>query len=223
MPTADTGSRKGVGYRLGHGLGRQLAHPHGWAGRAVGWMMGLANHRPNRVVINALELEPHHVLLDAGCGAGQALKLALRQCAKATGFDASPLMVAQAQARNRRDVTMGRLSLFGANFGKIPCADNRFDRIMASNVAYFWDDFGVILCELDRVLKPGGRIVIYVTEAGSMQSWRFAQTGTHRLFDRQTLLEELLSAVGERMTVTVDKVGISRHITGLVAVLDKRI
>jgi len=44
------------------------------------------------------------------------------------------------------------------------------------------------------VLKPGGRLVLYVTDRATMLRWRFAGEETHRTYDEQDLRATLMQA-----------------------------
>ncbi len=208
--------------RLWHGIGRQLAHPHGWAGWLTGAMMGVVNRGPNAAVLAALDLGADDTVLDAGCGAGQLMRAMLRQAWRVDGFDGSPLMVRQAAKCNAGAISAGRSSVKQGDFAALPYGDASFDRIAAANVIYFWQDIPAIIAEMRRVLRPGGRLVIYATAAESMAGWRFAQTGTHRLFTPPALEAELRAAAGDALTLAVECVAISGGITGIIATLNDR-
>lgn len=208
--------------RFWHALGSQLAHPRGRAGWLTGIAMGVANRRPNRLVIEALEAGPDDSVLDIGCGPGHALALVARRCREAHGVDRSEVMVRQARRRNRRRLRLDRTAIVQGDFAQLPYPDARFDRIMASNVLYFWADVGAVLRELRRVLRPGGRIVIYVTDRASMETWPFAASGTHRTFGPDDLRRQLAGAAGDAMSLRIAEVALPGRITGLLAVLDDR-
>lgn len=202
-----------------HAFGAQLAHPRGRAGQATGWLMGLINREPTRLVCEALALEPRHSLLDVGCGAGQAMAACLRRCGTVHGIDRSQTMVEAARRRNRRAIAAGRCAVSAGCAEALPFPDRRFDRVMACNVMYFWQDVPRALAELQCVLRPGGRIVLYVTDARSMRSWPFARAGSHRLFEANSLEDELRAATEDRLTVRLDRVRLSGAISGLIATL----
>lgn len=205
---------------LWHRIGRQLAHPHGWPGHLIGTLMGLANREPNRLVLEKLAAEANDTVLDLGCGPGHAIAMLAPHCAHVHGIDQSAVMVRQASRRNRRAVRCGRVSIAPGSFHDLPYPDGHFDRIMASNVMYFWNDIPAVIAELRRVLRPAGRIVIYVTDASSMRSWRFAQTGTHRLFSVGQFGDHLRRATAGGMSTNIEVVRMSGGVRGLFAVLD---
>ena len=145
-------------------IGRQFRTPQG----GVGWLMGLAmaviNRRPYRLAIDALGIRPGDRVLDLGCGPGAALgALAARGAARVTGVDGSAVMVAGAAKRNRAAIGGGRIVVHHARFEALPLPDRSVDRILAVNVAYFWEDGGTVLAELHRVLDDDGLLSVYVT------------------------------------------------------------
>jgi len=95
-------------------------------------------------------------LLDAGCGAGLVVSLAVGRGAVASGLDASaPLL----------EVARGRTP--GASFrtGEIqalPYDDDSFDIVTAFNAIQYATDPAEAVRELARVCRPGGQVAIGV-------------------------------------------------------------
>ena len=133
-------------------------------------------------------------LIELGCGPGHALQSLLRApCLKqAIGLDWSETMLAQAARRNRRALEVGRLTLVRGDFAKLPFDDEIADAVLAVNVVYFMTAASV--GEARRVLRPGGRLVIYATHGSAMRRWPFAGRHSHRLFDRKRLAALLAEA-----------------------------
>ena len=100
-------------------------------------------------------------------------------------------------------------------YSYLPFTPASIDRILAVNVAYFWHDHRVVLDELLRVLRPQGRLAVYVTEASHLRRIGLDATGTHRLFDADELQEMLGS------TANVERVDAGFGVGGLVATLDR--
>jgi ubiquinone/menaquinone biosynthesis C-methylase UbiE len=197
-------------------IGQQLRKPSGRPGHLTGTLMGVANARANAHAIAALTLGPHACVVELGCGPGFALRSLLRSptVSRAIGIDWSKAMLADAARRNKSDIASGRLSLIRGDFACLPLAQNIADAILAVNVAYFMNGTETIT-EACRVLKPGGRLVLYATEASAMQHWPFAEAHTHRLFDRHGLAD-LLAGAG--LSAHIDMVDAGFGIPGLIAV-----
>jgi len=162
-----------------------LSNPSGLAGQLVGHLMRVANRQPTRLAIEALGIQPGEDLLDLGCGPGQATAqmLPLAHPGRVCGIDQSTVMITQASHRNRAALQHGNAWFGVASFELLPFPDDRFDGVLASNVMYFWHDTAPVLSEIKRVLRPGGRVAIYLTSADTMRHWRLASaepTGSSR-------------------------------------------
>jgi SAM-dependent methyltransferase len=201
---------------LWHGIGRQLGNPQGFVGRAIGRMMRVANDRPTRLVVDVLDARPGEMLLDMGFGPGHAVALLANTARCVYGIDRSDTMLRQASRLNRRAIGAGRVCLNTGDFSQLPYPDGFFDGIIASNVLYFWKDHGVVLGEIRRVLKPGGRLCIYVTDAATMQRWRFAGVETHRHFTADQLTEILVGAGFALDSLEVRSVTIAQDVGGII-------
>ncbi len=199
-----------------HAFARQLANPRGMSGWAVGKLMKRANRQPTQLAIDVLDVQPGDKILDLGCGAGQAMALMvpITGLGNVFGIDQSATMVAEAKRSNRS----GGVTVQQATFESLPFETASFDKILASNVMYFWHDPARILREIRRVLRPGGRLAIYVTDAKTMQNWKIADAGTHRLFSAEQVEVALIEGGFARNEIAVTTVPIKGGITGVIAV-----
>ena len=202
-------------------IGQQFKRPSGTYGRVMGHVMRVINARPYQHAIAALAPEPGDAILELGCGPGEGLRMLSRSASAGTvhGLDQSEVMIEQARSRNQHSVRRGQIVLHVASFDRIPLPPASVDRILAVNVAYFWHDGECVLAELRRVLKPGGRIVIYVTDEAAMKSWKFAGPDTHRHFNTRTLTALLANGPFTQSDVVVTPVRAGYGVPGLVAVI----
>ena len=182
-----------------HALGMQLRHPSGTIGSFVGWIMAIANDEPNRLAIDALGLQPTDRVLELGFGSGWGLRTIAARVpdGQVFGVDHSDRMLRQATSMNQAAIAKGRVGLSKGPFSPLPWIDSTFNKILLVNVAYFFDSDGRDIAEVYRVLKSGGRIVIYVTSRETMIRWPFAGPETHKIYDRKELLD-LLEGAGFR-------------------------
>ena len=207
------------GERAGAALGRQLARPSGVCGHIVGMLMRFANRKPNRRLIEELDIRPHHRVLDIGCADGSVLA-GLRGVAYRAGVDQSGAMVHAARRRLAIAIGTGRASIVQSDMLALPFPNHSFDRLIASNVLYFCREVPGFLAECRRVGRDGARLGIYVTSKRSMASWSFASATTHRHFDRADL-EEVFAAAGiKREAYRVDTISLPRGIEGLIAIVE---
>jgi ubiquinone/menaquinone biosynthesis C-methylase UbiE len=187
-------------------IGRQLGHPQGWGGRVVGRAMSIINCVPIRASVAALDVQPDEVALDLGCGSGSGVAALSRRARHVHGVDHSDTMLAASAKRNRAAIGRGTATIAKGDFANIPLPDDSVDKLLAANVAYFWDEPGPILDEMRRVVRPGGRVAVYVTDAREMEQWKFASSATHRHFTGAALIDLLTSGGFDRHALTVSQV-----------------
>lgn len=202
---------------LARRFAEQLAHPRGLAGRLLGNAMDVANRRPTRLALDLLDARAGEHILDAGCGTGAALD-ALCDLAEvhAWGIDPSVTMIAQARTRLGDRARLERCAIEEMHFN-----DGVFDAVLALNVLYFASRDGSTVRQIHRVLRPGGRLVAYVTRRESMESWPFAREGVHRLFDADELVEELVAGGFAKGQISVREHAITSSVDGLLACATK--
>ena len=105
----------------------------------------------------AEEIEPDDVVLECACGTGAISKHIAPECRQliATDFSVGMLRQAAKKCRKYTNVKFGR-----ADMTHLKCRDNRFDKVIAGNVIHLLKDPYAAVKELERVCKPGGRIII---------------------------------------------------------------
>ncbi len=183
--------------------------------------MRLINRTPNRLAVEALGVRPNDRVLELGCGPGMALAKVSRHVRDGVvhGVDLSDVMLRQAARRNAAAIENGLVVLHKASFEQLPLSDASIDKVLAVNVVYFWYDTGAVLEEIRRVVAPGGRIVLYATDAAVMRHWRFAGAETHRLFDTERLTACLRVGPFAECRISIDAVELHLGIVGLIATI----
>lgn len=209
-----------------HWLGRQLHQPEGGGGAWIGRAMALANTQPNRLALAALDAQPGDKVLELGFGPGAALAelqsaVGTQAGAGVVGLDPSQVMLGQAKRRNRRAVADGRMALHQAGLDAVEALGygaGSFDKVLGVNVAYFFDQDGRDVAAIRRLLKPGGRMVLFVTDQATMQHWQFAQGSHHRLWSAADLAAILARAGFERDGIDIRRYTLPFGIKGLLAI-----
>jgi len=95
-------------------------------------------------------------VLDIGCGNGALLLALADRIASGVGVDASSGMIARATARARAHP---RLGFHTVRSPRLPFADGSFD-VITSFLSFRYLDWDPMVAEMQRVLAPGGRILI---------------------------------------------------------------
>lgn len=189
-------------------LGHQLRCPSGIRGRAIGSILDIVNAGPLRAALTELKPDANADVLEIGFGSGRSIVHLLRRNPQLAycGIDQSPDMVRLASRRHAQAIEDGRVQLVCGRSDRVPWDDAAFDRALAINVAYFFYRDGRDIREIHRVLKPGGRLVLYVTDHATMQRWPFVTPATHSTFDVSSLMQLLRNGGFEETQIRIESV-----------------
>lgn len=180
--------------------------------------MDFANRRATQLAVARLFPRDGERVLDVGCGTGAALaQVGKAARAELFGVDPSRTMLAAARARLGEGAV-----LVDATLGSLPFSGGAFDAALALNVLYFCDHEGAMLADLHRVLKPGGRLVAYVTHREVMQRWSFTRAGLHRLFDAAELRATLHKGGFAIDAIVIHEAAVGPGVRGLFAEATRR-
>ncbi len=102
-------------------------------------------------------IEPNDTVLECACGTGAISVSIAPKCRRliATDFAAGMLRQAEKKCRKFENVVFRK-----ADITHLKCKDGRFDKVVAGNVIHLLPNPEQALHELERVVKPGGRIII---------------------------------------------------------------
>jgi arsenite methyltransferase len=117
--------------------------------------------RRRAIVREALGAAPGERILDVGCGPGFYCAELLDEIGPAgsvVGLDSSAAMLALAE---RRCAGHDNVELLAAEATALPVADASFDGAISVQVQEYVADIATSLAELHRVLRPGGRVVVF--------------------------------------------------------------
>jgi SAM-dependent methyltransferase len=117
-----------------------------FAGVANHWVLG--------------RVEPGAIVLDLGCGAGTDLLIAAQMTGptgRVIGVDMTSAMLDR--ARESADAMgLDHVALHEALIESLPLADASVDAVISNGVIDLVPDKDAVLDEIDRVLRPGGRL-----------------------------------------------------------------
>ncbi|HEY1142859.1 MAG TPA: class I SAM-dependent methyltransferase [Sphingomicrobium sp.] len=150
-------------------------------------------------ILEPARLQPGEAVLDVGCGTGSLAVMAKQQVGlkgEVHGIDASPEMIARAQAKAHKAGADVHFTVAPAQ--ALPFAESRFDVVLSTLMFHHLprpsrDRLGQ---EMRRVLKPGGRVLAVDFAIGrkrkGLVGWIHASHGSTRPAD----IEAPLRAAG---------------------------
>jgi arsenite methyltransferase len=106
-------------------------------------------------------IEPGLTVLDLGCGAGTDLLIAAQMVGDAghvIGVDMTPGMLRAARVSAQAMGISERVELHESLIEWLPLPDGEVDIVISNGVIDLVPDKDAVFAEIDRVLKPGGRL-----------------------------------------------------------------
>ena len=107
-------------------------------------------------------IEPGLTVLDLGCGAGTDLLVAAQMVGRSgrvIGVDMTPAMLARARA-GADAMGLQNVALHESLIESLPLGDESVDVVISNGVIDLVPDKDAVFAEIDRVLRPGGRLQV---------------------------------------------------------------
>lgn len=126
--------------------------------------------RRRRIALAALDAQPGERVLDVGCGPGffvSDLLAVVGPTGAVVGVDSSEPMLALAGSRCGKSPNA---EFHEGAATALPFGDAEFDAALSVQVMEYVDDIPLALAEIYRVVKPGGRLMIWDTDWSTV-SW----------------------------------------------------
>ena len=117
------------------------------------------NRKANRALCAAVEglIAPEDEVLECACGTGLLTGVTAPRCKSLVATDFSEKMLKRAEKKYGK---FENVTFEQADITRLVYPDERFDVVVAANVIHLLDKPYQALQELDRVCKPGGRLII---------------------------------------------------------------
>lgn len=185
----------------------------------------VVNRRANRALCDVVAglILPTDEALECACGTGLLSGVIARRCKSLIATDFSANMLRRAEKKYGR---LGNVKFERADILRLDFPDGRFDVVVAANVIHLLDEPYKALGELDRVCRPGGRIIVptYMnrTDRGSTNGLSKAIGRAGADFRREFTLESYRQFFAEAGYVDAKYTLCEGRIPCAVAVLKKR-
>jgi SAM-dependent methyltransferase len=145
-------------FPTGRAWAQDLAYPEPELSRVpdatVESFAGVANH------FTLGRIEPGSVVVDLGCGAGTDLLIAAQMVGpegRVIGVDMTATMLQRARD-SAHAMGLDNVELHESLIESVPLPDASVDVVLSNGVIDLIVDKDGVFCEIDRVLRPGGRI-----------------------------------------------------------------
>jgi SAM-dependent methyltransferase len=140
----------------------QVRKPSRWLGRFMANVMNRSHAPLTDWGLSHVEIGTHDTILDVGCGGGRTLNKLANIAAHGTvfGVDYAKGSIAASTAYNRDLIAAGRVRIDHGSVSKLPFPADQFNLVTAIETQYYWPNLPGDMCEILRVLKPGGKLII---------------------------------------------------------------
>ncbi len=113
-------------------------------------------HQALRKIVSDL-IDAENIVLECACGTGLLSAVIAEKCSRLTATDFSKKMLRKAR---KNCAAYGNITFEAADITCLNYPDRSFDKVVAGNVIHLLDDPLAALRELDRVCRPGGKLIV---------------------------------------------------------------
>jgi ubiquinone/menaquinone biosynthesis C-methylase UbiE len=134
-----------------------------WDDETAEWYVKHYGHHPtNRMAVECAQLQPNDLVVDIGCGGGEAVREAATRLpdGRVSGVDPTPAMIRLANELSAAHPGRDRIQFLEGSAEDLPLPDASATVAMAINSLHHWQGIAAGLAEVLRVLVPGGRLLI---------------------------------------------------------------
>ena len=141
---------------------QQSKKPKGNIGKIMLNIMNNAHKNIFKFGIENLNIKENIKILDLGFGGGKLLKILSKKYKNIElfGIDFSEDALKTASKNNQKDIKNGKIKLLQSDIEQIPYPDYFFDIITAFQTHFYWNDLENKICEIYRVLKTEGQLLV---------------------------------------------------------------
>ncbi len=141
---------------------KQFRKPTGWLAGLTALGMNREHEKVWRWGLEHIAIQPDATILDVGCGGGGAVRILAQAapCGKVYGVDYSEDVLSTARRVNRALIKQGRVEIEHGSVSNLPFPNEMFNLATAFETTMFWPSLVNDLRQVQRVLKPGGALLI---------------------------------------------------------------
>jgi len=119
----------------------------------------VSNQKALELIVRSSEAGPVDTVLDVGCGPGLLACAFAREVRHVTGIDLTPAMLEQAR-KTAQEQQLTNVSWQQGDVMQLPYPSAHFSIVSSRFVFHHLEQPSIVLKEMVRVCKPGGRIVV---------------------------------------------------------------
>jgi SAM-dependent methyltransferase len=118
---------------------------------------GIKNEESLELLVTSSGVGGEDLVLDVACGPGLVVGAFARVARQATGIDVTPAMIARARELN---AGLGNVAFDVGDVLALPYPAASFSMVVSRFAFHHFEQPARVLAEMQRVCKPGGRIVV---------------------------------------------------------------
>ena len=171
-------------------ISEQLNHPTGIIGRCLlPFIWNRRNRALNDITLSRLQPQQEDRILDVGFGGGYLIGRLLNIVTngRICGVDASKSILEHGRTRFARAINAGTLDIQCCGVDSLPYPDRSFSKVCSVNSLFYWPDVHRGVCEIYRVLSPGGLVLLTFTSKEDLDKRGFSPELVHSFADKEVI------------------------------------
>lgn len=179
-------------------LSKHFRKPEGLFGKFIANRMVKMNYNAYHALDRHANLEKGMNIFEIGYGPGYGIEYFLDNYdITYHGIDYSELMYANAKKRLDSNYSDNRGKLHFGDFLEYNHCDESMDRVLFSNVTYFWKDLNIPFKNIYSMLKDDGKLILYMSDKKLLEKRSMTNNRNFNLHDKRDVVK-ILSQCGFR-------------------------